>query len=149
MIYDQVHYFSLFLHQKRQRKNCQTLHHTSVWVMTMKEQVISGKKLACVLSLLQMTVFQNQIVEVGQYLRRERSPKLSGQPVAVICHLHSRELFPYVQIEPPVFHFVLFASCLITGITEMSLVHSFLHLPLRYLCKLIMYPLSLLQARLS
>lgn len=115
----------------------------------LKEQVISGKKLACVLSLLQMTVFQNQIVEVGQYLRRERSPKLSGQPVAVICHLHSRELFPYVQIEPPVFHFVLFASCLITGITEMSLVHSILHLPLRYLCKLIMYPLSLLQARLS
>uniref|UniRef100_A0A8B9Q4U4 Transmembrane protein 19 n=1 Tax=Apteryx owenii TaxID=8824 RepID=A0A8B9Q4U4_APTOW len=55
-------------------------------------------------------------VQVGfEYLQGWRLHNLSGQPVPVLCHPHSKEVFHYVQLELPVFQFVPIASCPVTG----------------------------------
>lgn len=47
-------------------------------------------------------------------LQGGRLHSFSRQPVSVLGHPHS-EMFPDVQGEPPVFHFVSTASCLVIG----------------------------------
>lgn len=39
---------------------------------------------------------------------------MSGQPVAVLCHPHSKVPF-HIHLEPPVLHFVSIASCSFAG----------------------------------
>jgi len=55
------------------------------------------------------------ITEFSPNLWREKLHNLSEQPVPVLHHLHSKEMFPNAQMEPPVFQFVPTASCPITG----------------------------------
>ena len=43
------------------------------------------------------------------------STGLSGKPVQMLSHLHSRKVFPDVEREPPVFQFVPTASGPVTG----------------------------------
>jgi len=54
----------------------------------------------------------------------------SGQPVLVLCQLHSTEMFPGAQREHAGFQSVSIASSLSLGITEQSLAPSSFHSPL-------------------
>lgn len=59
--------------------------------------------------------WKNQVAqdhEQGAFedLQKGKFHNLTKQPVAVFHHLHSQEVFPEVQREPPVFRFVLIAS---------------------------------------
>lgn len=53
-----------------------------------------------------------QIAQVAfEDLQEWRLHNLSGQPVPVLHHMHSREVPPGIQREPPVFQFVPTVSC--------------------------------------
>lgn len=54
-------------------------------------------------------------------LQGGRLHNLSGEPVSVLCHLHSREVLPGGQRESPVYQFVPIALVLAIGTTEKSL----------------------------
>jgi len=47
-------------------------------------------------------VAQNYVHSAFEYLQRWKVYNLSGQPVPVLGHPHSKEVFPYSQTEPPV-----------------------------------------------
>lgn len=72
-------------------------------------------------------VAQKHAQTAFEYLQEERTHNLSGQPVSVLSHLHSKELFPEVQREVSLFQFVLCCAPL-----KKSLVPS-LYSPFRYL----------------
>ena len=50
-----------------------------------------------------------------EYLQGRRHNDLSGKPAPVFDHPHSKNLFPDVQMEPPVFRFVPIVSGPVTG----------------------------------
>ncbi|PKU44774.1 hypothetical protein llap_4915 [Limosa lapponica baueri] len=54
------------------------------------------------------------IQEGFEYLQRRRLRTLSGQPVPALCHPQSKEVFPHVQMELPVFQLVSVAPCPVT-----------------------------------
>jgi len=68
----------------------------------------------------------------SEYLQGWRLHHLSGQPVPVLSHPHSK-VFPDVHREAPMFHLVAIASGLSLGTTKKRLALSSLHLPFRYL----------------
>lgn len=49
------------------------------------------------------------------YLQGWTLHNLSGQPVPVLSHSYSEEIFPDVQAEPSVFQCVHINSCAVTG----------------------------------
>ena len=55
-------------------------------------------------------VAQNCGQTAFEYLQGGRLHNLSGQPVPVLTHPHSKTVFPDVQMEPPVFQLVPIAS---------------------------------------
>jgi len=69
-------------------------------------------------------VAQGYVQMAFEYLQRGRVCKLPGEPVPVFGYSYSREVFPDIQIEPPVFQFVSIASCPVLGTTEKSLALS-------------------------
>ena len=50
-------------------------------------------------------VAQDYIQMAFEYLQQWRLRNLSGQPMTVLCHPHSKNVFSDVQREPPVFQF--------------------------------------------
>ena len=81
-------------------------------------------------------VAQGHVQTDFEYLQGWRLCSLSGQPVPVLSHLHSEKVFPSVQREPPVFHFVpggTLPLVLSLSTAEKSLAPSSFHPPSRYL----------------
>ncbi|KAK4806816.1 hypothetical protein QYF61_005612 [Mycteria americana] len=72
-------------------------------------------RLSCTTPLLKQgylePVAQDHVQTAFEYLQGGRLHNLSGQPFPVLSHPHSQKVFPDVQTEPPVFHFVPTASC--------------------------------------
>ena len=60
-------------------------------------------------------VAQDHVQAGLEYPQRRRLHKLSGQPIQVLCHPHSRKVSPHVRMELPLFQFVPVASCPVTG----------------------------------
>ena len=60
-------------------------------------------------------IAQDCVQMAFEYLQGWRLHKVCGQPVPLLGHPHSEKVFPHVQEEPPVFHFVPIASCPVTG----------------------------------
>jgi len=55
-------------------------------------------------------------IQVGfEYLQRKILDTLSGQLILVVCHPQNKEVLSHVQMEFPVFQFVLFAPCPVTA----------------------------------
>lgn len=59
------------------------------------------------------TLHRNCILTVLEYLQWGRLHSLSGQPLPVLNHLKSKEVFPHVQMKLPVHQFLSIATCLI------------------------------------
>jgi len=55
-------------------------------------------------------VAQDHVKTSSEYLQGWRLPKLPGKPIPVLGHSHSKDVFPDVQMAPPVFQFVPVAS---------------------------------------
>lgn len=53
--------------------------------------------------------------EALEYLQGWRLNNLCGQLVLMLSHLHSKEVLPDIQAEPPVFQLVPFASWSVIG----------------------------------
>ena len=60
-------------------------------------------------------VAQDRVQAGFEYLQRRRLHSLSGQPVPVLGHPQSKEVFSHVQMELPVFQFVPIAPCPVAG----------------------------------
>lgn len=57
---------------------------------------------------------QDYVQEGFECLQR-RLHSIYGQPVQVLCHTQSEEVFPHIQRKPSVFQFVPIASCPVAG----------------------------------
>ena len=53
---------------------------------------------------------QDCVSTAFEYLQGWKLHNLSGQPVSVLSHPHSKKVFPDVQREPPVFQLMPIAS---------------------------------------
>lgn len=73
--------------------------------------------------------------QVGsEYLQRRTLHNLSGpEPVPVLCHPRSKNNFPYIQTELPVFQFLPLSLILFPDTIEESQAPSSWHWPWRYL----------------
>ena len=60
-------------------------------------------------------VAQDHVQAGFEYLQRRRLHNLSGQPVPVLSHLQSKEVFSHIERELPEFQFVPIAPCPVTG----------------------------------
>lgn len=90
-------------------------------------------------------VGQDCVQRAFEYHGGWRFHSLSGQPVPVLGHPHSKKVFPISQEKPPVFHFVP----LLLAIPEKTQLQS-LHPPVIHFHTLVRPPKhSLLQAELS
>jgi len=59
---------------------------------------------------------QDHVHTAFEHLQSWRLHNLSGQPVPCLVTLTVKKIFPDVQTDPPVFHFVTIASYPITGL---------------------------------
>lgn len=78
-----------------------------------------------------------------------QTPTDSGQPIPVLHHLHSIKVLPEIQSDPHVLHFADAVPCLLSGNTKKNLAPFSLHLPFRYLYRLIKSLLSCFFSRLN
>lgn len=75
-----------------------------------------------------------QLLQISEKLKFHL---LFGQPLPVLGYLNSKEVFPDIQMEPPVSQFVPSVSC--HGTNEKSLASSSLHSCFRYLYTLVRF----------
>ena len=70
---------------------------------------------------------QDRVQTAFEYLQGQRLHSLWAQPAPVLGHPHCENVFTDVQTVPPVFQFVLMASCPVTGHHWKEPAPSFLH----------------------
>lgn len=75
-----------------------------------------------------------------EYSRIMKAPQLSGEPIPVLSHTHSKNVLSDIQTTPSVFQFVPKASGSGTGHYWKSLASSFLHPPFRHLYTSVRFP---------
>lgn len=78
-------------------------------------------------------VAQDHVQVAFEDLQGGRLHNHSGQTVPVLCHSHSKEVLPEVQMTPPVFECVAIAFVLVLDTTKKRVVPSSLHPLFRYL----------------
>lgn len=59
--------------------------------------------------------FQNHVQAASEYLQGEKLHNIFVWPVPLQGHPHSEEVFPDVQVKPPMFQFVFLASWIAHG----------------------------------